>query len=358
MICSSELQDTFEKVRSEKLKQMKREFEAQKAKSVGTRTAQTAPPVAHACPASWQSRRAWMLEAHCFSFLLCFLLLPVRRPPFSALFRRAHIQEFIDKFRYNAKRAALVQSRIKALARMDALIDVVEEHQTNFSFPEPDRIDGHILTATNVKFGYTYSKILLDKVTCSVDMDSRIGVLGANGVGKSTLINILTGKLQPIMGNVSRNTSARVAVFAQHHVDGLDLRRSAVDMMMSIFPGHTAETFRRHLGCFGITGQLATQPIRALSGGQKSRLAFSIVTWKKPHVIILDEPTNHLDLETIDALISAIQNYGGGLLFVSHDQNFLQSVGSEFWGVSNGSVKRFDSFKAAKNFSYAASQTV
>jgi len=295
--------NTFEKVRAEKIKQMKREFEAQKAK-------------------------------------------------------RAHIQEFIDKFRYNAKRAALVQSRIKALAKMDALIDVVEEHQTSFSFPEPDRIDGQILMASNVKFGYQYSKILLDKVHCSVDMDSRIGVLGANGVGKSTLINLLTGKLQPISGQISRNHSARVAVFAQHHVDGLDLRRSAVDMMCSIFPGHTPEIFRRHLGCFGITGQLATQPMRALSGGQKSRVAFSLVTWKKPHVIILDEPTNHLDLETIDALISAIQNYGGGLLFVSHDQNFLQSVGSEFWGVSNQTVKRFDSFNQAKKFSYAASATV
>lgn len=98
--------------------------------------------------------------------------------------KRAHIQSFIDKFRYNAKRASLVQSRIKALEKMDALIDVVEEHQTTFSFPEPDRIDGQILACTNVKFGYHYNKILLDKVTLSVDMDSRIGVLGANGVGQ------------------------------------------------------------------------------------------------------------------------------------------------------------------------------
>lgn len=173
--------------------------------------------------------------------------------------------------------------------------------------------------------------------------------------GKSTLIHLLVGKLQPIVGSVVRNNSARVAVFAQHHVDGLDLHRSSVAMMMSIFPGHNEQIFRRHLGCFGITGDLALQPIKNLSGGQKSRVAFAVVTWKKPHVIILDEPTNHLDLETIDALITAIQNFGGGLLFVSHDQNFLQSVGNEFWGVSNQSVKRFDSFNASKKFSYAAS---
>jgi len=114
-------------------------------------------------------------------------------------------------------------------------------------------------------------------------------------VGKSTLINLLVGKLQPIVGTVSRNGSARVALFAQHHVDGLDLRRSSVDMMMSIFPGHNAQVFRRHLGCFGIIGDLALQPIKTLSGGQKSKVAFSIVTWKKPHVIILGQTprSNH-----------------------------------------------------------------
>lgn len=173
---------------------------------------------------------------------------------------------------------------------------------------------------------------------------------------KSTLIHLLVGKLQPISGTVSRNGSARVAVFAQHHVDGLDLGRSSVDMMCDIFPGINPQVFRRHLGMFGITGDLAINPMKTLSGGQKSRVAFAIVCWKKPHVIILDEPTNHLDLETIDALITAIQNFGGGLLFVSHDQNFLQSVGSEYWGfASNGQVKRFDSFEASKKFSYATS---
>jgi ATP-binding cassette subfamily F protein 3 len=198
--------------------------------------------------------------------------------------QRAHIQSFIDKFRCSASRAALVQSRIKALAKMDALIDVVEEHQTTFSFPEPDRLDGHILSASNVKFGYHYNKILLDKVTLSVDMDSRIGVIGANGTGKTTLIHLLVGKLQAISGTITRNGSARVAVFAQHHVDGLDLRSSSVDMMCSIFPGINPQVFRRHLGCFGITGDLATNPIKTLSGGQKSRVAFAVVTWKKPYV--------------------------------------------------------------------------
>jgi ATP-binding cassette subfamily F protein 3 len=170
------------------------------------------------------------------------------------------------------------------------------------------------------------------------------------------LIQLLVGKLTAISGSVSRNGNARIAVFAQHHVDGLDLGLNAVDFLCSIFPGNNPQVFRRHLGCFGITGDLATNKMRTLSGGQKSRVAFSIITWKKPHLIILDEPTNHLDLETIDALISAIQNYGGGCLFVSHDQNFLRSVGNEYFAVANGTVKRFDTFEGAKKFCYAPSQ--
>jgi len=107
------------------------------------------------------------------------------------------------------------------------------------------------------------------------------------------------------------------------------------------------------LGCFGLSGDLALQRIETLSGGQKSRVAFSIVTFKKPHLIIMDEPTNHLDLETIDALILAVNGFGGGIVLVSHDQHFLSHVGSEFWGVAAGRVRRFDDFEATKKFSYS-----
>lgn len=270
--------------------------------------------------------------------------------------KRAHIQQFIDKFRYNAKRASLVQSRIKMLAKMDTLMDVAEEKETVFNFPEVDRLEGHIISCNRLKFGYDAKRILIRDCTLNVDMDSRVGVLGANGVGKSTLLNLLMGKLRPLEGEVYRNAHARIAMFAQHHVDGLDLRFSAVDLMMQLFPGNNPQIFRRHLGSFGVTGELATNPIRALSGGQKSRVAFAIVTWKRPHLIIMDEPTNHLDLETIEALIQAVQNFGGGLLFVSHDFSFLQGAANEFWGVSTGLVKRFDNFNQAKTFSYTASE--
>jgi len=182
--------DVFEQVRATKIKQMQREFEAQKAKRCGGRriTRPTGRDGAGrgsglfflADRSSVCNPLSTLTHALCLSS--CSSWFPLAR--LARVVHRAHIQEFIDKFRFNAKRAALVQSRIKALAKMDALIDVVEEHQTTFSFPEPDRIEGHILTCSNVKFGYHYNKILLDKVTCSVDMDSRIGVLGANGVGQ------------------------------------------------------------------------------------------------------------------------------------------------------------------------------
>jgi len=258
-----------------------------------------------------------------------------------------------NKFRYNANRAALVQSRIKALNRMENLMDVEDEHEFRLEFPEPDRIEGTIVSCKDVQFGYDVNKLLLHNVSCHVDMDSRVGVLGANGVGKSTLLKVLLGELEPQAGEVFRNGHARIATFAQHHMDQLRPHLTPLELLMDLFPKNHPQLIRRHLGHFGITGDLALQRIQYLSGGQKSRVAFSIVAWKKPHLYVLDEPTNHLDLETIDALILAINQFGGGVLLVSHDQHFLASVCAEFWGVLDGKMKRFDSLDTAKTFTYS-----
>lgn len=268
--------------------------------------------------------------------------------------KKEHIQQFIDRFRYNANRAALVQSRIKMLEKMELLSDIVHDTDIRFTFPQPDKLDGLLLSTTSVSFGYTPNKLLLQDVTCGLDMDSRVGVLGANGVGKSTLINLLIGKLEATSGIVHRDDGARLAVFAQHHIDNLRLELSPIDLFTQLFNLGTQhqQQIRRHLGGFGITGDLATHPIGHLSGGQKSRVAFCLVTWRKPHMIILDEPTNHLDIETVDALIHSLQQWNGGICVVSHDQHFLTSVCSEFWAVSDAYVKRFDSFQQSKKFSY------
>lgn len=270
--------------------------------------------------------------------------------------KREHVQKFIDKFRYNAKRASLVQSRIKALGRMEVIEDVVEDSIFRFDFPEPEPVEGAVLMGQDISFSYDGTKELLSHVECNIDCETRVGIIGANGVGKSTLIKLLTAQLDPSSGSIQRNPSARVSLFAQHHVDQLKLDMTPLELLTYLFPKTHPQTIRRHLGQFGVTGELAVQKIGTLSGGQKSRVAFAVVTWKKPHVIIMDEPTNHLDLETIDALICAINAYSGGVVVVSHDQHFLANVCSEYWGVAHKQLKRFDSFDNARKWTYQSLQ--
>lgn len=256
--------------------------------------------------------------------------------------RRKHMQLFIDKFRFNAKRASLVQSRIKALNRMETLDEVIDDPSWAFTFPDPGPLARPVLAVSDVAFGYTSDRILFEGVEFGVDTESRIAILGPNGAGKSTLLNLLLGNLHPTSGHVTRNGRLRTAVFTQHHVAQLDLHRSAVEHMQHQFgPSAKQDAVRAHLGKFGIHGDLALQKMATLSGGQKSRVAFAQITWSKPHLVCLDEPTNHLDTDTIDALIVACGSFNGGIVVVSHDQFFVNGVADEIWYVEGGRVNRF-----------------
>jgi ATP-binding cassette subfamily F protein 3 len=266
-----------------------------------------------------------------------------------------HMKEFVDKFRASANRAALVQSRIKALKKLEKVDDVEDDAEFTMEFPTPsDPLGQSAIEVSKINFSYDgKAPYLLNDVTVNVGGDSRVGVLGANGIGKTTLINIMIGKMEPSEGKVWRNQAARIATFAQHHMDKLKGNLSALDFLMELFPKNHPQIIRRHLGRFGVAGAMQTQLIGSLSGGQKSRVAFAILMWDKPHVVVMDEPTNHLDLETVDALIGAVKGYGGGVVVVSHDQHFLASVCTEFWAVSDGQVRNFDEFADAKKFSYS-----
>ncbi|GAB5362450.1 hypothetical protein AAMO2058_000798000 [Amorphochlora amoebiformis] len=271
--------------------------------------------------------------------------------------KRKHMQEFIDKFRFNAKRASLVQSRIKALARMEKLAEVEDEASLRFDLPQVLKIEGNMLALDNVDFGYDKRKgLILRDVSVCLHAESRVGVLGANGAGKTTLIKLLMGSLEPFRGRAIRNRTVRVACFNQHHMDQLDLEATPVDFLKTKFPKATTDTLRSHLSRYGISSSLHDQLIGNFSGGQQSRVAFALVTFPQPHVMVMDEPTNHLDIETIDALVRAIKNWNGAVLFVSHDQYFLEQVGKDFWGVSEGKVRQFRTFKEAKRFSYATAR--
>ncbi|KAI4315559.1 hypothetical protein L6164_028355 [Bauhinia variegata] len=255
---------------------------------------------------------------------------------------RAHMQSFIDKFRYNAKRASLVQSRIKALERMGHVDEIVNDPDYKFEFPTPDDRPGPpIISFSDASFGYPGGPILFKNLNFGIDLDSRIAMVGPNGIGKSTILKIIAGELQPSSGTVFRSAKVRIAVFNQHHVDGLDLSSNPLLYMMRCYPGVPEQKLRAHLGSFGVTGNLALQPMYTLSGGQKSRVAFAKITFKKPHIILLDEPSNHLDLDAVEALIQGLVIFQGGILMVSHDEHLISGSVEELWVVSQGTVAPF-----------------
>ncbi|KAB7504321.1 ATP-binding cassette sub-family F member 3, partial [Armadillidium nasatum] len=252
---------------------------------------------------------------------------------------RAHVQEFIDKFRYNAKRASLVQSKIKMLEKLPVLKPVEKETTVTFRLPETEKLSPPILQLDEVDFAYSTDRLVFKKVDISASMESRICIVGENGAGKTTLLKILLGELEPTKGHRFCHRSLRIAYFTQHHVDQLDMRLSPVSLLQSKFPGKNVEEYRRQLGAFGVSGDLALQQLASLSGGQKSRVAFSIMCMGNPNFFILDEPTNHLDIETIEALGVAINNFKGGVVLVSHDERLIRMVCTELWVCGNQTVK-------------------
>lgn len=254
---------------------------------------------------------------------------------------RAHLQAFIDKFRYNAGKAAEAQSRIKKLERMPVLTPPEAEYSVHFKFPDVEKLSPPIIQMSGVSFGYTKEMPLLRNVDLDVQLDSRIGIVGPNGAGKTTVLKLLIGQLQPTTGLISQHSRLRVGFFAQHHVDALDMNTSAVGFMQKNYHGKSDEEYRRHLGAFGITGMTGLQKMELLSGGQKSRVAFACLSLTNPHILVLDEPSNHLDIEAMDALSLALNNFGGGVLMVSHDVTMLQNVCTSLWVCDNGTVTKF-----------------
>ncbi|TFK76654.1 hypothetical protein BDN72DRAFT_953193 [Pluteus cervinus] len=254
---------------------------------------------------------------------------------------RAHLQAFIDRWRYNANRAAQAQSKIKILEKLPDLQPPEQEETEKFKFPETEKISPPLLQLSDVTFYYTLEKILLKSVYFDVGLDSRIAIVGANGAGKSTLIKLLTGELTSIAGQVNRNGRLRVGYFAQHHVDSLDPSMSPVQFLASKFPGKTEQEYRSHLGNFQISGMTGLQLIGTLSGGQKSRVAFAVLSLQHPHILLLDEPTNHLDIEGLDALMVALGAWNGGVIVISHDERFITTVAKELWVCGDGTVRKF-----------------
>jgi len=254
---------------------------------------------------------------------------------------RAHIQSFIDRFRYKASKARQAQARIKALARLPQIENVIEDAPTRFAFPEPSRIAPPILALEHIDAGYDGVAVLRD-LSLTVDMDDRIALLGANGNGKSTLAKLLAGRLDPLRGELRRGPKLKVGYFAQHQTDELIMDENPVDHMARVMPRATETVVRSQLARFGLDAARAETPVAKLSGGEKARLLLALATRDAPQLLILDEPTNHLDIDAREALVKALADFEGAVLLITHDPHLVELVADRLWLVADGSVRPFD----------------
>ncbi len=255
--------------------------------------------------------------------------------------RRAHLQSYVDRFRYKADKAKQAQSRLKALARMQPISSPQEAALRAFSFPKPEEMSPPIIALEGGATGYGETTVLR-RLDLRIDQDDRIALLGKNGQGKSTLSKLLSDRLPLMAGKMVRSPKLRIGYFAQHQVDELHLDETPLDHLRRLRPTETPARLRARLAGFGLTAEQADTVVGRLSGGQKARLSLLIATIDAPHMLILDEPTNHLDIESREALVEALTDYSGAVILVSHDMHLLSLVADRLWLVSDGTVRTFD----------------
>lgn len=255
--------------------------------------------------------------------------------------QRAHMQSFVDRFRAKATKARQAQARLKALARLPQIDSVVEDSPTRFSFPEPSPLPPPMLSLDKVSVGYD-GRAVLSNLSCRLDLDDRIALLGQNGKGKSTFAKLLAGRLEPLSGSVNHSSRLRIGYFAQHQGDELVLTDTPIDHMSRAMPDATPVAVRAQLDRFGLDAGKAESRVGDLSGGEKARLLLALATRNAPHLLLLDEPTNHLDLDARDALIRALCDFEGAVVLISHDSHLVESVADRLWLVDDGTITPFE----------------
>lgn len=255
---------------------------------------------------------------------------------------RAHIQSFVDRFRYKASKARQAQSRLKMLERMEPIASMIDNYTVRFDLPKPEPLAPPMLTLDNVSVGYEPGKAVLTGLDIRIDMDDRIALLGANGNGKTTLLRVLAGRLEPQSGSMRCSSKLEVGYFAQNQMEELSADRTAIEELQSLEPKETDQNLRSHLGRFGFSRLKAETKIGGLSGGEKARLALAIICRRRPQLILLDEPTNHLDIDSRQALIQALAEFEGAVIVVSHDMHLVEATADRLLLVENGSLTAFD----------------
>ena len=268
--------------------------------------------------------------------------------------KMAHLQRFIDRFKAKASKAKQAQSRVKQLERMEKIGPVLAEAEFTFEFKEPANLPNPMLAISDASFGYVdedgNATTILRGVNRSVLAGQRIGILGANGQGKSTLVKTIARTMRPLSGSVTEGKGLNIGYFAQQELDVLrpaenpleHMIRLAKELGPDLKQPSREQDLRSYLGTFNFTGDMVKQAVGTMSGGEKARLVLAMIVWQRPNLLLLDEPTNHLDLATREALAMALNDFDGTVMLVSHDRALLRSVCEDFWMVGRGIVGPFD----------------
>ena len=274
----------------------------------------------------------------------------------------AHLQKFIARFKAKASKAKQAQSRVKALDRMEKIAPLMSDADFQFEFKEPANLPNPMLSMQHVDFGYAASKptepdasptIIVRDVSKSVLAGQRIGILGANGQGKSTVVKTIARDLPALSGDITEGKGLNIGYFAQQELDVLRPADNPLEHMIALLKKVTTEgklsgqatreqDLRSYLGQFNFGGDMVKQSVGSMSGGEKARLVLCMIVWQRPNLLLLDEPTNHLDLTTREALSMALNEFEGTVMLVSHDRALLRAVCDEFWLVSKGGIAPFD----------------
>jgi len=252
-----------------------------------------------------------------------------------------HLTAFVDRFRAKASKAKQAQSRLKRLEKLPDLAPAHVDSQFTFSFEEPESLPYPLLSLTESQCGYNTETIILNEVGLTLVPGSRIGLLGRNGAGKSTLIKSLAGEIELLNGERYCAQELQIGYFSQHQLEQLHSGSSPVDHIIRAQPTLGEPQARSFLGKFGFSGDQALESVNTMSGGEKARLVLALIVLEKPQLLLLDEPTNHLDLEMRQALVMALQDFGGAIILIAHDRFLLESCVDEFYLVANGQVSNF-----------------
>jgi len=254
---------------------------------------------------------------------------------------RAHLQKFIDRFRAKASKATQAQSRIKRLAKLEPIAEVVEERVAPFTLPSPARpLAPPLLQLEGAAVGYD-TKIVLRNLNLRLDVDDRIGLLGVNGAGKSTFAKMIAGALPLKTGQMKRDGRIKVGWFHQHQIEALDPDDTPLVILRRARPDDSESSRRSRLAQFGLSFDKQDTTVANLSGGERARLLLNLIAMEAPHLLILDEPTNHLDIDSRRALLDALNDYDGAVILITHDRSLIDLVADRLWLTADGNIKPF-----------------